>query len=87
MMAIRDVMARVESLEPGDVIYLPKGGARPVIRVESHDDGTHVVVYHSLRSSSATFGGERMVTRHVLASLRPYATGERIRCRRGAARP
>lgn len=81
------MMARVETIRAGDRIFTPRGahGGYRVVRVESYDDGMHVVVYSTGRRSSHRFGDTVHRTDDVLASIYPRKTGERVRVRRGSS--
>jgi hypothetical protein len=82
-----DVSARVETIRPGDRVYRPLGreAGYEVERVESYDDGTHVVVYRTGESSRMRFGDTVLSTPNVLASFAAMQTGDRLRCRRGSS--
>lgn len=84
-----DVSARVETIRAGDRIYTPRGNPKGyrVVALEVYDDGAHVVVYSTGRSSSLRIGDHLLRTADVLASLAPLRAGERLRCRRGGPAP
>jgi len=86
-LASADVSARVESIRPGDRVYLPRGNPEGYVvrEVNEYEDGAVVVVYSTGRSSRFRFGTELHRTEDVLASLAPLRKGDRLRCRRGAS--
>lgn len=79
-----DVLARADTIRPGDRVYTPRGQLEgyAVERVERHEDGTLVVVYLTGRASQIRFGGVLCRTEEVLASLAPLRPDDRVRIRR-----
>lgn len=70
----------VESIVPGDVIVLPRGGRHEVSRVDRFDDGTLVVVYRagvewSHENRQRDRSGARLRVREVERGLRPLRPG------------
>lgn len=85
-LAAADVLARVETVRPGDRVYTPKGNPEGYIVRETneYEDGTIVVTYSTGRRSSLRIGDTLLVTDDVLASFAPLRKGERLRLRRRA---
>lgn len=94
--AERDVLARVETLRPGDRIYLPgvhrRGPGRVVASVELYDAAEavhlgptfpHAVVSYYTGERARPLGLEPGELGELVQSqLRPLELGERVRCRR-----
>lgn len=82
-----DVLAKVETIKPGDRVFTPRGrhDGYVVEQVAGYDDGTFVVTYRTGVSSRMRFGSVLAVTDDVLASLVPMAAGTRVRCRRASS--
>lgn len=78
----------VDTVNPGDLVYLPKLGAKLVDALERHDDGTIVVVYYDDEESSyenraRDHSGFNHRARLVLKSLRPLQPGDLLEVERG----
>lgn len=78
-----NVRAKVSTLQPGDTVYPPSfPEGRPVVAVESYDDGDVVVTYSTGRSTHHRFGDEVLQTADVLASFHSMPADSRVPARR-----